>query len=196
MPAMSSANYEPPANQGEFVENQFSEHPMERWRSDAMTVGVTSAMEAYMRDTIGKFNRFRADTTSFVDSLIATKQALTAREDAVAQRERVVADLMRKAAQLLDRINKRLGDAEKFSEEPATPPGADDILPPETLPLEEEPELEDPEEQDDPELSDSTNGITGDDELPPELAKLEPKETPRSHGSVFSQRVAISLNEE
>ena len=193
-PATSANNYENPNDPWKLIDSPFGE--MEQWRADALTIGGLGAFSTYMRDTITKFDRFRTDSISFVDSLQRRDADLRAREQAVTARERGVADLMGKTAQLLDRINKRLGDAEKFSEEPATPPGADDILPPETLPVEEEPELEDPEEEHDPELSDSTNRITGDEELPPELAKLEPKETPPSRGSVFPQPIAISLNKE
>jgi hypothetical protein len=181
MPAMSSAKNTLPPDPWKLVDSPFGE--MEQWRADALTIGGMGAYSDYMRDTIARFDQFRTDSISFVDALRRKEAEITARKDAVVAREQVITDLIGKAATLLDRINKRMGDAEKFAEEPATPPGdprgaddnADDILPPDIIPPKE------PEP-------------TTDEELPPELAKLEPEEPAPSRGSAFPQPIAITLN--
>jgi hypothetical protein len=119
---MSSATYTPPENPFEMVDTPFAEHKMERWRNDAMSVGVTSAYSAYMRETFAKFDSFRSDTASFVDTLITRERDLKDREDAVAQWERVVADLMGRCGHLMDRLDRRMSDTEKFEHEPITAP--------------------------------------------------------------------------
>jgi hypothetical protein len=144
-----------------------------------------------MRDTISKFERFRSDTTGFVDGLMKRQHDLSAREDALAQRERVVADLMGKAAHLLDRIDRRIADSEKFETEPIATPPSMGTSPGEprdpdndeaTAPLPggelhvieakdgevEDPDLDDPDNTDlEPVLADQGN-------LPPELAHTAP----------------------
>jgi hypothetical protein len=184
MPAMAAPNYENPNDPWTLVKSEFGE--MEKWRADALTTGSMGAYSAYMRDTITRFDKFRNDSISFVDSLINKERDLSAREDALAARERVVADLMGRAASLLDRVNARIGDAEKFAEPISLPPGeqrAEDAPAPSpggelhAVPPTEEPDLE------------------ADQELPPELERLEPESPPPS-GTAFPQPTAISLNSE
>jgi hypothetical protein len=180
MPAMAAPNYENPNDPWTLVKSEFGE--MEKWRADAMTVGSMGAYTDYMKQTIAKFDRFRNDSISFVDSLINKERDLSAREDAVAARERVVADLMGRAASLLDRVNARIGDAERFAEPISLPPG-EQAAPSPGGELHAVP-AKDPEPE-----------FTEDQELPPELERLEPK-NPEPSGTAFPQPTAISLNAE
>jgi hypothetical protein len=162
---------------------------MEKWRADSILIGVTSGVEECLRATQTRFDQVRADTAGFVNTLKDREQQVSAREDAVSTRERAVLDLVGGASKLLDRLERHRADAEKFAEEPALPPGeepptSDEEMQPtghlHEVPAKEEPELEG----------------TEDEELPPELAKLEPEKPPEPRGSVFPQPTAISLNSE
>jgi hypothetical protein len=147
-----------------------------------------------------QFDQFRADAVTETDALLMLKHEV----DAGMKVLRDVATTLSAARRQLDEERKEFeqqrADAEKFAEPLATPPGeepsreTDDILPPETLPVEEEPEEEFLEDPEDPEPSDSS-ARTGEEEwLPPALAELEPEKPPEPSGTVLPQPVAISLN--
>jgi hypothetical protein len=206
MPAMQSFNYAPPSNPSnpwELVRTPFGE--MEQWRASAMTCGSVGALSDYMRDTISRFDRFRNDSASFVDTLIERERALSAREDVVTKRETVLADLMGRTAQLLDRVERRVGDAEKFDEpidlpgEASAPGEASDDAASSELPtptdahVAQSGELHDVPAKEDPEL-------TADEGFLPEELELQTPTSPapaaRPRGSAFPQPIAVSLNEE
>jgi hypothetical protein len=184
---MSASNYENTNDPWKLIDSPFG--TMEQWRADALTIGGMGAYSDYMRQTIARFDRFRNDSISFVDALKCREANITAREDAVEQREQIVSDLMGKAAQLLDRINNQLSDAEKFAEPISLPPGDDSPGEQREADDNAEPGLStSPGKEPEPSLPVPTT----DEELPQELARLEPEEH-EPPGTVQQQPTSISL---
>jgi hypothetical protein len=182
---VSTMKYGDPVNPYEMIETPIGR--MEAWRAAAIMTGATSAINSVMNDSAARFDQVRADTVGFIEELKGREANIRTREDAVSQRERAVLDLVGGASMLLDRLERYRSDQERFAEEPPLPPGEE----PPTSDEEMQPtgHLHEVEAPQDPDLEG-----TEDEELPPELAKLEPEDPPPPRGSVFPQPTAISLH--
>jgi hypothetical protein len=195
MPAMSSANYENPKDPWAIIPaTPWGDIP--QWMASTLATGTMGAFDEYMKQFQQQFDQFRADAVTETDALLMLKHEV----DAGMKVLREVANSLSAARWQLDEerreFEQQRADAEKFAEPLAIPPGDQPERDDNIAPGEESSREADEEPEDDPELSDSSRHITGDEELPPELAKSEPEKPPPSPGSVFPQPIAISLNKE
>jgi hypothetical protein len=189
MPAMSTRDRYPDVDPAKLL---FAIVPVVSPPSNAILHGSLSAVLGGIQDS-DLLKQTRNDAVTAMNDAV-TKMAkadqreeeLTRRDAALSAREALLNDATRRICDfagrmgtLFDRLEQRRADAEKFGEPISAPPGdirpgtpgSDDLLPPHITPAVEEPELEDP--------------ATEDGELPPDLAKLQPKDPPEPPGTVY-----------
>ena len=187
MPAMSSREKYADINQHELIDTPIGR--IERWRADAVLTGETSAAQEYMKQFRQQFAQLRADSIDLREAMEEWAKDLTAREEALTRRTQAVVDFGR-TAEFYERTESLFKKLKAEAEEGPipTPPGDE---PPATSDERTAPagDLHSVEPVHEPELEGAE-----DEELPPELTRLQPKEPPEPRGSVYPQPVAISLN--